>query len=393
MYIANRAFGYQGSISKIAGSESGCLDRNKNGMIDTSSDVNKDGIIDVNSAAEFKGQDDECLLYSMAVGAVDTYPRALTLDGQGNAYVGTYQDMKAYKLDITQSPPVLLKTYDLPSTPYGFVVRGDFLYASALGQPVMRLDLTDSSVKTMNASGNYGITVDKSGIAFFGGDGLQRCDFDIGGDCEAKGGEYMSGVAIDSEGQVWGATGSGVAKFDNSGNFLGSAVADGAYGVAIGHDGDPRVIGYDRAFKVAQGAVGGPPGAVTTYQTGTLDNPFVDNYTYTDFTGFGAQNVTVTKGEWTVRHDGGADDVAWAEVLFNLEPEGKIPAGTTLTFQLRANNVKADLEATPWVTVEGNVPAMPVVGRFYELRARLVISDQDIMESPVLSDVCVTKAG
>ena len=393
MYIANRAFGYQGSISKIAGGESGCVDRNNNGMIDTSSDVNKDGLIDVNSAAEFKGQDDECLLYTLAVGAYDTYPRALTLDGQGSAYVGTYQDRKAYKYDITQTPPVLLATYDLPSTPYGFVARGDYLYASALGEPVMRVDLKDKSVKTMNAPGNYGITVDKNGIAFFGGEGLQRCDFDIGGDCEAKGGEYMSGVAIDSEGQVWGATGSGVAKFDNSGNFLGSAVAEGAYGVAIGHDGDPRVIGYDRAFKVAQGAVGGPPGAVTTYQTGTVDNPFVDNYTYTDFTGFGAQNVTVTKGEWTVGHDGGADDVAWAEVLFNLEPEGKIPAGTTLTFQLRANNVKADLEATPWVTVEGNVPAMPVVGRFYELRARLVISDQDIMESPVLSDVCVTKAG
>jgi hypothetical protein len=46
MYIANRAFSYQGSISKIAGSESGCLDRNKNGVIDTSYDANKDGIVE-----------------------------------------------------------------------------------------------------------------------------------------------------------------------------------------------------------------------------------------------------------------------------------------------------------------------------------------------------------
>jgi len=391
MFIANRAFGYQGSISKIAGGESGCLDRNKNGVIDTSSDANKDGIVDVNDPAEFKGQNDECVLYSMAVGAYDTYPRALTLDGQGSAYVGTYQDRKAYKLDITQSPPKLMDTYDLPSTPYGFVVRGDYLFSSALGEPVMRLDLNDKSVTTMNASGNYGITVDQNGIAFFGGDGLFRCDFDVGGNCEGKGGDYMSGVAIDAEGQVWGATGTGVAKFDNNGNFLGNAAADGAYGVAIGHDGDPRVISYNSAYRVAAGPKGGPPGAVQQYYTGLTNNQLVDNYTYTDFTGFGAQNVTVTKGEWTVINDGGADDLEWTEVLFNLEPEGKIPVGTSLTFQLRAANVQADLEATPWVLVEGNVPALPVAGRFYELRARLVISDQDIEESPVLSDVCVLK--
>jgi len=393
MYIANRAFGYQGSISKIAGGEAACVDRNKNGTIETSHDANNDGIIDVNSPAEFKGQNDECVLYSLAVGAYDTYPRALTLDGQGSAYVGTYADRKAYKYDITQTPPKLLENYDLPSSPYGFVVRGDYLYSSALGEPVMRVDLVDKSVKTMNAPGNYGITVDTNGIAFFGGDGLQRCDFDIGGNCESKGGPYMSGVSIDADGQVWGASGDSVAKFDNTGKLLGTVPADGAYGVAIGHDGDPRVIGYSSAFKVAKGAKGGPPGAVTSYYTGTVDNPWVDNYTYTDFTGFGAQNVTVKKGEWTVAHDGGADDMVWAEVLFNLEPEGKVPPGTSLTFQLRAANTKADLEATPWVLVEGNTPAMPVVGRYYELRARLLITDQDSDESPVLSDVCVRNEG
>lgn len=389
MYVANRAFGYQGSITKIAGGESSCIDRNNNGTIETSSDVNKDGIIDVDSPAEYKGQDDECVLYSLAVGANDTYPRALTLDGQGSAYVGTYQDQKAYKYDITQTPPKLLKSYDLPSTPYGFVVRGNYLYSSALGQPVMRLDLTDDSVETMQADGNYGITVDQNGIAFFGGNGLQRCDFEVGGVCESKGGDYMSGVAIDKEGQVWAASSEIVYKFDNNGAMLGTAPASGAYGVAIGHDGDPRVIGYNAAYRVAAGPKGGPPGAVTPYYTGLVGNALVDNYTYTDFTGFGAQNVTVKKGEWTIKHDGGSDDQQWTQVLFNLEPQGKIPEGTSITFQLRAANLEADLEATPWVAVEDGLPVAPVAGRFYELRARLLISAQDSEESPVLSDVCV----
>ena len=60
---------------------------------------------------------------------------------------------------------------------------------------------------------------------------------------------------------------------------------------------------------------------------------------------------------------GGADDLQWAQVLFNLEPQGKIPEGTSITFQLRAANLKADLEATPWVAVENNAPVGPVAAR------------------------------
>ena len=45
-----------------------------------------------------------------------------------------------------------------------------------------------------------------------------------------------------------------------------------------------------------------------------------------------------------------------------------------------------------WVAIEGTTPVVPVAGRFYELRARLLISAQDVDESPVLSDVCVTRA-
>ena len=53
MYTANRAFNVQGAVTKIAGSDAGCIDRDGNGVIDTSSDVNNDGIVDINSPAEY----------------------------------------------------------------------------------------------------------------------------------------------------------------------------------------------------------------------------------------------------------------------------------------------------------------------------------------------------
>ena len=281
-------------------------------------------VIDVTSAVEFKGQNDECVLYTLAIGANDTWPRALTIDGKGNAYVGTYADRKAYKLDLTQTPPTVTKVFDLPSSPYGFVVRGDYLYASALGEPVMRTDLLTDITTTMNAPGNYGITVDQNGIAWFGGSGLQRCDFELGGDCVMKGNEGFSGVAVDAEGQIWGATGGSVSKYDNSGVLLGSVQVNGSYGVAIGHDGKPRVISNSAAHEIEPGAKGAPPVGVKNYYTGTIDNPNIDNYTYTDFTGFGALNVTIKKGEWTVIHDGGDVNTQWSQLVYNTEKEAKI---------------------------------------------------------------------
>jgi hypothetical protein len=393
MYVANRAFGFQGSLTKIAGGASACVDRNNNGQIETSSDVNADGVVDVANPAEYLGQADECILYSTAVGAADTWPRALTLDGKGNAWVGTYQDKKAIKLDITVTPPAVLKTIQLPSTPYGFSIRGDYLYSSALGQPVMRIDLTDDSVVTMNAPNNYGIAIDDDGIGWFAGFPLSRCDFDVGGDCTAIANISGNGVAVDSVGQVWVAGGNLLYKYTNAGVLLGTANTPGSYGVAIGHDGDPRVISNSSAFKVVNGGEGTPPGAVSQYNTGLPNNPNVNNYTYSDFTGFAAQNVTVKKGEWTVAYDSGMKETVYTALTVNAEPQGKIPAGTSITFQIRAAATAAELPGTPWVDVVDDVPVVQTLGRHVELRARLLISGDEVTESPVLSDVCVHLAG
>lgn len=394
MYVANRAFGSQGSLTKIAGGTSACVDRNNNGQIETSSDVNADGLVDVANPAEYLGQADECILYTAAVGTNDTWPRALTLDGKGNAWVGTYQDMKAIKLDITVTPPAVLKTIQLPNTPYGFSIRGDYLYSSSLGQNVMRVDLTDDSVVTMGAPNNYGIAVDDNGIGWFAGFGtLVRCDFDVGGQCQVIANTSTNGVAVDPFGQIWAAGSNLLYKYSNAGALLGTANTPGSYGVAIGHDGDPRVISNSSAFRVVNGGEGTPPGAVTQYNTGVPNNPNVNNYTYSDFTGFAAQNVTVKKGEWTVAHDSGMKETVFTGLTVNAEPQGKIPEGTSITFQIRAAATAADLAGTPWVDVIDDVPAVQTIGRHVELRARLLISGDEVTESPVLSDVCVHMAG
>ena len=51
VFIANRAFSYQGTITKIANLERDCIDLNGNGVIDTARDHNENGIIDMTVGA------------------------------------------------------------------------------------------------------------------------------------------------------------------------------------------------------------------------------------------------------------------------------------------------------------------------------------------------------
>jgi hypothetical protein len=105
-YVANRAFGNQGTITKYANREEDCIDRNASGVIDTSRDLNGDGTIDL-ASPEYVGVDDECILWTTAVGPNNAVPRALTIglappDGTvGDVWVGLYSAAQACRLDPT----------------------------------------------------------------------------------------------------------------------------------------------------------------------------------------------------------------------------------------------------------------------------------------------------
>ena len=68
VFIANRAFSYQGTITKIANLERDCIDLNGNGVIDTARDHNENGIIDMTVGAgekqEYFAENDECILWT-----------------------------------------------------------------------------------------------------------------------------------------------------------------------------------------------------------------------------------------------------------------------------------------------------------------------------------------
>jgi len=141
VWVMNRAFVGQPSVTKIAFDPRDCAERNGRAGIQTSSDANDDGVIDTDCdrngvpddlnttctggrVKEFYGDDDECVLFTTNVGEPQRVGRGLTLTPTGNpsdAWASTYNDGRLFRIDgasgviatqVSLPPPVDAMTAD-----------------------------------------------------------------------------------------------------------------------------------------------------------------------------------------------------------------------------------------------------------------------------------------
>ncbi len=97
VWVANRSFVVQGTVTKIAGELARCVDRDGDGEITTSHGPAE--LLDFGA--------DECVLFTVPVGAPGEVPRALAIDGDrgldgasgGDAWVGLNEASRAVELD------------------------------------------------------------------------------------------------------------------------------------------------------------------------------------------------------------------------------------------------------------------------------------------------------
>ena len=151
VWVGNRApydaaypAGLQPTATKIYNSTSDCVDRNGNGVIDTSNDASGDGRIDLADPAEFFAEADECIAFTVIVGArndaVDEYGvRAVAIDrgidpGEpGNAWVGLFSEQAFYQLSgrdgtlVRRVPATgnFQSEVGAPVSPYGAAIDGN----------------------------------------------------------------------------------------------------------------------------------------------------------------------------------------------------------------------------------------------------------------------------
>ncbi len=386
VWVANRGFEGQASVTKIANDPEDCTDHNGNGQIDTSADQDGDGVIttdcdgdgypDTASTTctnglppEFYYTDDECILFTVNYGATNDIGRSVCLDagelspdgvhiGPGNAWVGTNNrsgNNQFYKLDGETGE--LLATADLPSAvlPYGCAVDGHGILWANGGWSSANLTWIDTEDPTQVGTDTtappwapphlYGIAVDEDQnlwVAGYDSQTIYRYEPDRSSYLTLNAGVWSAanlgtsstaGIAADNRGFIWVAENDEgyVRRVDPtqipSGGEVTLAATDrwGPYGATmrgVGVDFRGNVWGVSYTDSSASRLEVDATGTVTNDLGGEV-SVGINPYTYSDFTGYGLRVFTNPHGTWSYVIEGCGEDTFWHEVSWvAYEPVG-----------------------------------------------------------------------
>jgi DNA-binding beta-propeller fold protein YncE len=415
-YVANRAFGNQGTVTKIANREEDCIDRNGNGVIDTSRDLNGDGTIALTPMGignEFVGPEDECILWTVPAGGNNGVPRALAVglsppDGLvGDVWVGLYNEAQACRLHpMTGATIACMPINGL--RPYGAAAdsRGRIWFVDRSGSRRDILGYVDPTTMTFQTASpvpgsscptselhSYGITIDGDDRVYVASSNcaphllryLPATDtwemYTIPGDGTPRGlaaDEHSLWVGISHEAvRFAGGPSDRVVQFRLSDMAFVAThripMGRAPVGVGVSYDGSVWAIcqGTNSAARF-------DPATGTWLEHGVGLGP----YTYSDFIGFGLNVFAEPRGRYRFRVDGcerGTQN--WLGVRVRAE----VPPMTEVAIWARSANTIEALATQPFIgpflgpVVDLRMPPGPVPpGRYLEIEIRLRTEDRRV---------------
>ncbi|MBS1145395.1 MAG: hypothetical protein H6R14_2801 [Proteobacteria bacterium] len=393
-YVLNRHFdGRKPLLIKILAE--GGIDRNGNGVIDTSTDTSGNGKIE--DAEMFRIQDlngngkiddneitDERVAWAVEVGVASGLGRSLCIGGDGNLWVGMYNTRQYFKVSGVDGSQIA-GPIAVPSTPYGCLIdRDGNLWSADLGSTLMKIENANSNTGPYNVSAksncsNYGIGLGNGKVYL--GNGNRQYDIAANGpSCTAIPGASVGslGIVVDGGGNIIIGTGM-VQKIRPDGTVAWTAPlqAGGGSSIGIQVDGDNNVwqigMGSNRVHKY-NGVTGA---AMGVYDVGR------EPYTYSDATGLVSRNVTTGTGTWTVTQDGGGAGVKWGTISWNAA----VPTGASISVEARTAETEAGLSGAAYSAVTSGTN-FSKTGRYIQVRARL--NENTSNQSPVLYDLTVS---
>jgi hypothetical protein len=391
-YVLNRFFENKRPVLLKILTE-GFIDRNGNGVADTSNSATALAMADLNGNDQIDPNEitDERIAWAVQVGSQNGLGRALCIGTDGNLWVGMYNALTYYKVSSVDGsqiagPISTTPTAGQPSfgawTPYGCLIDGNgVLWSASLAGQLGKITNTASNtgpytVSSFNSgSQNYGIALGNNKVYL----GLSNQVFDPATNTFAANGISVGtlGIAVDGSGNIIGGT-TTIQKRSPTGTLIWSAPlqagATTGRGLQVDANNDVWQIGLANAGRMQKhrGTDGAPLGV---FPVGTLP------YTYSDAAGFAARNVTTPTGTWTVEFDGGAG-ATWGTINWN----DLVPAGATVVVQARAAETLATLPLATYQAVSKGVQ-FNATGRFIQIQTRLNAGTNNA--SPVLFDLTV----
>lgn len=387
-----------------------CVDRNGNGVIDTST-----GYGDLLPWPNASGQDtnggvstaqDECILHYVKTSSSGTRHVSVTRDndvwvsGTGN---------RVFNLISGRTGEILRTVTGAPCGGYGGLIDGaGVIWSTTSGSGLLRWDPavdppTAESRRCIAGLEPYGLAIDDAGWVWVSAYGSHRVrkvspdgdtvlgPFGLGGSGNAQ------GLAVDGSGDVWVSSGlnagvRSIAHLRNDGSLVGRVpdVPRGSTGIAIDHQGKVWAAAYQDSAAAridpSRGALG--PDGVTPIGEVDLVVPLPGAipYNYSDMTGFIAVTRTAGLGSWTVIQDGGIAGAEWGSIVWNTEPEAFVPAGSSIEVEVRAAESVPALGIEPWQAIQNGLPFVRF-GRY--LQVRVTLRSNTSGQTPVLSDLRV----
>jgi sugar lactone lactonase YvrE len=419
VYVANRAFTRQGTVTKIAGFVDDCVDRDGDGNIRTSQDVNGNGQIESLVEGEMLGQDDECLLWTVDVGGRNSVPRALAIAADGAVWVGLFGESRVLELDPATGQQ--RRSVALPGfKPYGAAIdgRGGLWLTQSLSGQIVRVDTKSGEAGQARLApavqdgcpSSYGIAIDSEDRVWIAG---FTCPFAFRYDQDAD--AWLSvalpdsgitrGITADDRGRIYTASShewlrinlessfgffdasepiTRLSVFDQEGQMLRVLDLPGRGAIGVGLDSERR------AWLVSQST-----GTAARVDLST-DEPEIKHfavgdqpYTYSDFTGFALRRITASSGFIREVLEGCAVGPSeWEE----LTVEASVPSSAQILVRVRTAATREQLADARWSEPQDSASidlrALGLsVDRLLEVEARLVSGDR--RSSPSLDRITV----
>ena len=406
-YVANRHFdGRPAEVMKILAS--GGIDRNGNGVIDTSSDLDNNGVISPaemkalvdtngNSIVDPSELTDERVAWHVRVGPAGGIGRSLTIDPSGFIWLGLFASQTYYKLDPATGAVVAGPISVAPNTPYGAVVDASgILWGASLSNNLLKLNTNTNTFVQVYTDiyNNYGIGFGNGKVylgyanpvrEFNPATGLYR---HVGGGSGQGFLAYGVNVASNGDLLVHGSVGGGGAtriRVDGSIAWTSPNQSGAndfqARGCIPDSNGDVWAINFDtNNVQKYNGTTGAPLGV---FPVGRRP------YTYSNATG-STFVQTIGLGKWTVVFD--TTVVGTSNCVINWNANR--PGNSTFAVTTAGSNTKtlvSDYNAGDFVAItNGGTSAQ--VGRYQAIQVTMT-ADPATSQSPVLFDLKIQAPG
>jgi|GEM_PF-929170 len=418
-YVANRAHlpdnpHNQPSVTKMAGDERFCVDRNRNGVIDTS-----------RGSTPLPLGEDECVIWTVPVGNPGGVARALAIGlrdlddpnplSPGKPWVGLWSEMRF--LELSPDDGSVLREVRVNVNPYGAAIdHNGWIWISGMRpQPgfiqrfntrTLQVDSPISLERTGCGSdyndgiySPYGIAVDMNDRVWLGSWSANVCRYN------PADGSVLTvslqpgvarGVAVDREGLVWASnyqegvynrltainadTGAIVPRYDFT--------ISGRRPIGVGVDELGQIWTVNQASSTATRLV---KATATLYEHPVGNGP----YTYSDFTGY-QRSIMMNEGHWYHpyhRCNEGSED-QFTLLFWDVST----PSNSKVTIYGYSAPTEAEcLRSTPVVlaTIPSDVPPVDIAAKFeaasqtlYEwLGILVVLTPSGDNQSPVVRAV------